>query len=117
MHPTFCHNGPHVECKDRQGLQTLPIENLPDPAYYFPSVKHEEARHRLRFGVHARKGALLLIGEIGWESTVLCRAFILNLPRTKYDIALVAHPACQPAYDEKTDQSHLPIIERASHVM
>ena len=117
MHPTICHNGPHVECKDRRGLQTLPIENLPDPAHYIPSVKHEEARHRLRFDVHARKGALLLIGEIGWESTVLCRAIILTLPRAKYDTALVAHPACQPAYDEKTDQSDLPIVERASHVM
>ena len=117
MHPVFCQSGPHVECEDHWGLQAPPFENVPDPACFFPSVKHEEARHRLRFDVHARKGALLLIGEIGWESTVLCRAIILTLHRTKYDTALVAHPACQPAYDEKTDQSHLPIIERASHVM
>ena len=117
MYSAFCHSGRHVECEDRRGLQALPIESVPDPAHYVPSVKHEEARHRLRFDVHARKGALLLIGEIGWENTLLCRAIILTLPRTKYDTALVAHPACEPGYDEKTDQSDLPIVERGNHVM
>ncbi len=117
VYPAFCHSGRHVECEDRQGLQALPIEILPDPAYYVPSVKHEEARHRLRSGVHARKGALLLRGEIGWENTLLGRAIILNFPRAKYDTALVANPACEPGYDEKTDQSDLTIVERGNHVM
>lgn len=65
MHPLFCHNGPHVECEDRRGLQAPPIENVPDP----------------------------------------------------YETALAANPACQSEYDEKTDQSDLPIVECASHVM
>ncbi len=82
-----------MEYEDYWGLRAPPFENVPDPAYYFPSVKHEEARHRLLYGVHARKGALLLTGEIGCGKTLLSRAIILNLPRAKYDIALVANPA------------------------
>ena len=117
MHPAFCHSGPHVECEDHWGLQAPQFENGRNPACFFPSVKHEDARHRLRSGVHARKGALLLTGEIGCENTLLSRAIILTLPRAKYDTALVANPGCQPGYDEKTDQSDLPIVERASHVM
>jgi len=117
MHPVFCQSGPHVECEDHWGLQAPPFENVPDPACFFPSVKHDEARHRLRSGVHARKRALLLTGDIGCENTLVSRANIRNFPRAKYDTALVANPACQPGYDEKTDQSDLPIVERASHVM
>lgn len=117
MHPAICHSGPHVECEDRRGIQAPPIEIVPDSAYDFPCVKHEEARHRMCSGVHARKGAQLLIGEIGWENMLLSRAIILTLPRAKYATALGANSLCQPAYDEKPDQSDFPIVERASYVM
>lgn len=102
MQPALCKSGPHVEYEDHWGLQTPPFENVPDPAYYFPSAKHEEARHRLLYGIQARKGALLLTGEIGCGKTLLSRAIILTLPRAKYDIALVANPAL-PAMEFLTE--------------
>ena len=75
------------------GLEAPPFENVPDPRYYFPSAKHEEALHRLLYGVEARKGAIMLTGEIGCGKTLLSRALILHLSKNKYDIALVADPS------------------------
>jgi general secretion pathway protein A len=75
------------------GLQAQPFENVPDPRFYVPSVKHEEARQRILYGVQARKGAVMLTGEIGSGKTLLSRALILNLPRSKYDVALLANPS------------------------
>ncbi|MFO0706014.1 MAG: AAA family ATPase [Nitrospira sp.] len=74
-------------------LDTRPFDNVPDPRFYVPSVQHEAARVRLLYGIQARKGALMLTGEIGSGKTLLSRALILNLPKTKYDVALVANPS------------------------
>lgn len=79
--------------EEHWGLTAPPFDNVPDPQYYFPSAKHETARQRLLYGIQARKGAVMLTGEIGCGKTLLSRALILNLPRATYDVALVANPA------------------------
>ncbi len=79
--------------EEHWGLVAPPFDNVPDPHYYFPSAKHETARQRLLYGIQARKGAVMLTGEIGCGKTLLSRALILNLPRATYDVALVANPA------------------------
>lgn len=75
------------------GLHTHPFENVPDPRFYVPSIKHETARQRMLYGIQARKGAVMLTGEIGSGKTLLSRALILNLSRSKYDVALLANPS------------------------
>ena len=79
--------------EDYWGLKLSPFENVPDPKFYFPSSKHEEGLHRLLYGVEARKGALLLTGEIGCGKTTLSRQFIQHLAHERYDTALIANPA------------------------
>jgi general secretion pathway protein A len=79
--------------EEHWGLDAPPFENVPDPKYYFPSSKHEEALHRLLYGVEARKGAIMLTGEIGCGKTLLSRALILHLTKQKYDIALIPNPS------------------------
>ena len=79
------------------GLKAPPFENVPDPQYYFPSSKHEEGLHRLIYGVEAKKGAIMLTGEIGCGKTLLSRALILHLARERYDVALIANPAFEEA--------------------
>lgn len=74
------------------GLKLSPFENVPDPRFYFPSSKHEEGLHRLLYGVEARKGAVLLTGEIGCGKTTLSRQFIQHLAQDRYDTALIANP-------------------------
>lgn len=75
------------------GLQELPFENTPDPKFYFPSAKHEEALHRLLFGVTTRKGAVMLTGEIGCGKSLLSRTLIQHLSSQQYDTALIANPS------------------------
>ncbi len=75
------------------GLKLAPFENVPDPKFYFPSPKHEEGLHRLLYGVEARKGAVLLTGEIGCGKTTLSRQFIQHLAQERYDTALIANPS------------------------
>ena len=82
-----------VTYEQHWGLQSPPFENVPDPRFYVPSIKHETARQRILYGIQARKGAVMLTGEIGSGKTLLSRALILNLPRAKYDVSLLANPS------------------------
>jgi general secretion pathway protein A len=82
-----------VHYEEYWGLHAAPFENVPDPKYYFPSSRHEEALHRLLYGVEARKGAIMLTGEIGCGKTLLSRTLILHLSKNKHDIALITDPS------------------------
>ncbi len=75
------------------GLTELPFENVPDPKFYFPTAMHEEALHRLLYGVQTRKGALLITGEVGSGKTLLSRELSLHLSGQQYDVALIANPS------------------------
>lgn len=75
------------------GLKVSPFENVPDSKFYFPSQKHEEGFQRLVYGVEARKGSVLLTGEVGCGKTTLSRLFVLHLAQEQYDIALIANPS------------------------
>jgi hypothetical protein len=80
------------------GFSELPFENVPDPKFYFPTPMHEEALHRLLYGIQTRKGALMLTGEIGCGKTLLSRELSLHLAgpaqriaRDRGDAALEHH--------------------------
>src|SRR5207245_167083 len=65
--------------------------------YYFPSPNHEEALQRLLYGIEARKGAVILTGEIGCGKTLLSRTLMDHLAEEKYDTALIADPSFEDA--------------------
>lgn len=75
------------------GLKVAPFENVPDSKFYFPSQKHEEGLQRLLYGVEARKGAVLLTGEVGCGKTTLSRLLVQHLAQDRYDVALIANPS------------------------
>lgn len=75
------------------GLDLRPFENVPDPRFYVPSMKHETAKQRVLYGIHTRKGIVMLTGEIGSGKTLISRSLILNLPRSRYEIGVVANPS------------------------
>ncbi len=83
--------------EDYWGLKRAPFDNVPDPRFYFPSSRHEEGLHRLLYGVEARKGALMLTGEIGCGKTLLSRTLIQHLSHERYDLALIANPSFEVA--------------------
>jgi general secretion pathway protein A len=75
------------------GLSILPFENVPDPRFYFASPTHEEARHRLLYGIESHKGALLLTGEVGSGKTLLSRELVIHLSSQHYDTAIIPNPS------------------------
>ncbi|MFQ5930922.1 MAG: AAA family ATPase [Nitrospiraceae bacterium] len=77
------------------GLAELPFENVPDAKYYFPSPMHEEALHRLLYGIETQKGALMLTGEVGCGKTLISRALFGQLSSQEYDLALIANPSLE----------------------
>src|ERR1043165_7468550 len=78
-------------------LRAPPFDNVPDPRFYVPCSQHDVAHRWLSYGIQARKGMLLLTGDIGCGKTLLSRRLILGLPPAQYDVALVANPALSPS--------------------
>src|SRR5579872_2874368 len=53
------------------GFTESPFNLSPDPAFFFRSEQHEEALANLVYGVQARKGFIVLSGEVGTGKTTL----------------------------------------------
>lgn len=72
-------------------LKENPFNITPDAKFLYLSKKHQEALDLLFFGISARKGFMLLSGEVGTGKTTICRALLdkLNL-QTKS--ALILNP-------------------------
>ena len=53
------------------GFRENPFNLSPDPAFLYRSPQHEEALANLVYGVHGRKGFIVLTGEVGTGKTTL----------------------------------------------
>src|ERR1700690_4110791 len=53
------------------GFTESPFNLSPDPAFLFRSEQHEEALANLVYGVQARKGFIVLAGEVGTGKTTM----------------------------------------------
>jgi general secretion pathway protein A len=94
------------------GLRALPFDNVPDPRFYVPSSQHDAAHRWLSYGIQARKGILLLTGDIGCGKTLLSRRLIVGLVPDQYDVALIANPGLSPSelLDEVLSQFGLGLV-------
>jgi general secretion pathway protein A len=77
-------------------LNLLPFENVPNPAFFYPSPTHEEALERLKYAVFYGKGAAMISGGVGCGKTILSRALIKNLERERYHVAAMTNPLLAP---------------------
>ena len=78
------------------GLGKYPFENVPDPEFLYFSKEHEEALVRLIYAAKRNKGAALLTGEVGIGKTTLSRAFLQQISKSEFDIALMTNPTLEP---------------------
>jgi general secretion pathway protein A len=62
------------------GLNEPAFSLTPDPRFLWLSETHEEGLAVLQYGITARKGFLLLTGEVGAGKTTLLRAVLERLP-------------------------------------
>src|SRR5882757_9279118 len=53
------------------GFSETPFSLSPDPAFFYRSEQHEEALANLVYGVQARKGFIVLAGEVGTGKTTM----------------------------------------------
>jgi general secretion pathway protein A len=53
------------------GFRESPFNLSPDPAFLYRSPRHEEALANLIYGVHSRKGFIVLTGEVGTGKTTM----------------------------------------------
>lgn len=60
-------------------LKEKPFNNCPDPRFFYPSPKHDEALHRLLYAIQERKGFVVITGEIGSGKTTVCRTVLNKL--------------------------------------
>ncbi len=83
------------------GFEELPFSVTPDPRFIYNSANYEEVLGKLRYGIEAKKGFIVVSGEAGTGKTTLLRrlmrsfsdriayAYIFN-PRLKFTSLLRA---------------------------
>jgi len=77
-------------------LRLNPFEITPDPAFLFPTARHNEALASLYYGVTARKGFVVLSGEVGTGKTLMLRSLLGLLQQRNVAFALVFNPTLSP---------------------
>ena len=72
-------------------FQESPFNVTADPDFFFSSSRHNEAFSHLIYGIHNRKGILMVTGEIGTGKTTLCCTLLNRLDRNT-KTALLLNP-------------------------
>lgn len=63
------------------GFRQRPFDLTPDPRFVVLTDSHREALNTLEYGIAARKGLMLLVGEAGSGKTTLVRTAMSRQPR------------------------------------
>ncbi len=74
------------------GLTRNPFEISPDPYFFYPTPRHNEALANLNYGVQRRKGVVVVTGEVGTGKTLLVRCLLDSLNRSEIAFAYVFNP-------------------------
>ena len=77
-------------------LKRNPFEITPDPAFLYATVRHYEALASLYYGIRARKGFVVLTGEVGTGKTMLVRCLLEKLDKNRVHYAYVFNPRLSP---------------------
>lgn len=77
------------------GLSEPPFNITPDPLFLYRSASHQEALAQLSYGIKARKGFVVLTGEVGTGKTTLIRSLLQDLgdnSQTALIFSVVSNP-------------------------
>jgi general secretion pathway protein A len=66
------------------GLTEPPFNITPDPLFLYRSGSHREALAQLSYGIKARKGFVVLTGEVGTGKTTLIHSLLRDLGETSH---------------------------------
>jgi general secretion pathway protein A len=65
--------------REYYGLSERPFDLTPDPRYLYLTPMHREALAAVQYGITARRGIVVVIGEAGTGKTTIVRAAIRAL--------------------------------------
>ncbi len=75
------------------GLRERPFDLTPNPKFLCLSARHSEALSNLRYGIAARRGVTVLIGEAGTGKTTLVRAALASKELESSECVYLNNPA------------------------
>jgi type II secretory pathway predicted ATPase ExeA len=78
--------------KEFYNLTCNPFELSPDPYFFYPTPRHNEALALLNYGVLRRKGFVVITGEVGTGKTLLVRCLLDSLADHKVQFAYIYNP-------------------------
>src|ERR1700683_1576720 len=83
------------------GLRENPFNANPDPRYLFLTPQTQEALDELTYGIHTRKGLILLTGEVGTGKTTLINSLLdwLRLQQTPSAFIFNSHLGISHLFD------------------
>jgi len=74
------------------GLRALPFGASPDPRFLFLRPQIREALACLQYGIAARKGFVVMTGEVGTGKTTLLRAVLETFAKGRISTAFISNP-------------------------
>ncbi len=73
-------------------LQKAPFHITPDPEFLFLSPTHREALASIIYGVEARKGFIVIVGEVGLGKTTILRSYLEQVDKKRLRIIYIFNP-------------------------
>ena len=74
------------------GLQKLPFNLTPDPAFLYLPPKHRQALAGLTYAILERKGFAVLTGDAGTGKTTLINSVLSRLPAERVESSFILNP-------------------------
>lgn len=96
-------------------LTRNPFEVSPDPYFFYPTPRHNEALALLNYGVLRRKGFVVVTGEVGTGKTLLVRCLLDSLALHKVAFAYIYNPllSVQSFLEQVLADLGLPVAARS----
>lgn len=76
------------------GLKEEPFSTSPDPDFFYESIEHREPLLRLEIAIKLRRGACLVLGDVGTGKTTLARKLYgIFSDKSRYDFGMILDPS------------------------